>query len=204
MDFHGFYFITDGRLSRNGVVKDVEDAIRSGATIVQYREKKKDIGPMVEEARAIGGVCEGKALFLVNDRVDVCLAVGADGVHLGQSDMDYRTARRLLDERIIGVTIHDVEEAKGAEAMGADYVGVSPIFETKTKSDAGEAGGLELVKGVAEAISIPKVAIGGITLENAKSVIEAGADTVCAISATAGDDVEGKVRRFKEILDTSR
>jgi thiamine-phosphate pyrophosphorylase len=200
MNFSGFYFITDNSLTKSGIAKDVEDAIKGGATIVQYREKCKDTGPMIEEALGIKKICKGKALFLINDRVDVCLAVDADGVHLGQSDMSYTTARRLLGEKIIGVTVHNLKEAKEAEAIGADYLGLSPIFETKMKSDAGKAVGLKTLKEVAEAMSIPVVAIGGIDLSNAKTVMDAGTTTLCAISATVGKDVEKEVKKFNEII----
>jgi thiamine-phosphate pyrophosphorylase len=200
MNFKGFYFITDSSLTTRNIVNDVEEAIKGGATIVQYREKDKDIGPMVEEARAVKKVCDGKATFLINDRVDVCLAVDADGVHLGQMDMDYHTARRLLGDKIIGVTVHDLEEAKTAEADDADYVGVSPIFHTDTKRDAGPAAGLELIKEVRANIVLPIVAIGGIKLDNTQSVLDAGADTVCAMSATIGDNVEEKVGEFNKLI----
>ncbi len=205
MNFKGFYFITDSGLTKQGIVKDVEDAIGGGATIIQYREKQKDTGPMVEEARAIKEICEGKATFLINDRVDVCLAVGADGAHLGQSDMPYGDARELLGEgRTIGLTAHNLEEAKGAEAIGADYVAVSPVFETKTKSDAGPAAGLDLVKNASEALAIPIVAIGGITPENAGSVMGAGATTLCALSATIGEGTKERVGEFARIRDASK
>jgi len=202
MNFHGFYFITDSGLSKNGIIKDVEAAIRGGATIIQYREKCKDIGAMVIEAREIKKVCRGKASLIINDRVDVCLAADADGVHLGQTDMDYQTARKLLGGgKTIGITVHDLKEARAAEAMGADYLGLSPVFETKTKGDAGRAAGLNFVRDVSGAVSIPTVAIGGINLENAVSVMKAGATTLCAISATVGSaDVEKAVREFTEII----
>ena len=204
MNFNGFYFITDSKLSKRGIVKDVEDAIRGGSRIVQYREKSKDTWPMMKDASAIKNACKGKAMFLINDRVDVCLAVDADGVHLGQSDMPYRKARELLGEKIIGLTAHNLEEARAAEAIGADYVAVSPIFETKTKGDAGPAVGLDLVREVSKVLAIPIVAIGGINLENAKSVIEAGATTLCAMSATIGVDVERRVRAFTNIINASK
>lgn len=201
MDFSGFYFITDSGLTKEGVVKDAEAAIRGGATVIQYREKCKDTGFMVEEALKIKKICAGKATFLINDRVDVCLATDADGVHIGQTDMSYSMARKLLgDGKIIGITVHSLKEAKEAEAMGADYIGLSPIFETKTKSDAGKAIGLMALKEVCYAVSIPVVAIGGITLENARDVIVAGAATFCAISAAAGKDVGKKVGEFGKII----
>lgn len=201
MNFHGFYFITDNSLTKQGVAKDVESAIRGGATIVQYREKSKETKPMIEEALKLKKLCEGKAIFLINDRVDVALAVDADGIHLGQTDMGYTTARRLLgDGKIIGVTVHALKEAKEAEAVGADYIGLSPVFATRTKTDAGPAVGLRTLKEVSAGVSIPVVAIGGITLGNARSVMEAGATTLCAISATTGSSVESKVREFSAII----
>ncbi len=99
---------------------------------------------------------------MINDRVDIALAVDADGVHLGLEDAPYDIARKQLPNKIIGLTIHNVKEAVEAEKIGADYVGVSPIFETKTKPDAGPAAGLQLIKDVKEAIKIPFVAIGGV------------------------------------------
>ncbi len=200
MNFSGFYFITDSSLTKKGAVKDVEAALKGGATVVQYREKSKETGPMVEEALRIKDLCKGKALLLINDRVDIALAVDADGVHLGQSDLSYTTARKLLGEKIIGVTVHNLKEAKEAEAMGADYLGFSPVFGTKTKSDAGNAAGLKSLKEVCEFASIPVVAIGGITLDNARSVMDAGATTFCAISATVGKDVESEVKKFNKII----
>jgi len=200
MNFNGFYSITDSTLTKKGIIEDVEAAIKGGATIVQYREKNLDTGLMIEEALKIKKICEGRATIIINDRVDVALAVDAGGVHLGQTDMPYAAARRLLGDKIIGVTIHNLKEAKEAEAMGADYMALSPIFSTKTKSDAGPAAGLKVLKEVSESASIPVVAIGGITLENARDVMKAGATTLCAISATAGEDVEKKVKEFTKII----
>jgi thiamine-phosphate pyrophosphorylase len=198
--FTGFYFITDSKLSKNGILRDVEDAIKGGATIIQYREKEKDTGPMVEEARALKRICEGRATLLINDRVDVCLAVDADGVHLGQSDMTYGDAYKLLSNKIIGVTVHNVDEAVDAMKKGADYLGVSPIFHTDTKEDAGPASGLKLLEEVSGCVDLPIVAIGGIKLDNVRSVINAGAVTVCAMSATIGENTEERVRQFTQLL----
>ena len=129
---------------------------------------------MAEEAAAIRELCKDKAIFLVNDRVDVALAAGADGVHLGQDDMPYSNARPFFDKGIIGITVHVAEEAADAEKMGADYVGVSPVFETRTKEDAGKAAGLGLIREVKEKVRIPIVAIGGITLDNVSDARKAG------------------------------
>ncbi|HID71688.1 MAG TPA: thiamine phosphate synthase [Thermoplasmata archaeon] len=201
-----FYFINDSRLTKKGNRSDVENALRAGCKIIQYREKNKCTKDMVEEAEELRRLCENRAFFLVNDRVDVALAVDAHGVHLGQDDMPFKIARKLLgEEKIIGLTVHNLEEARAAEEMGADYVGLSPIFPTKTKEDAGQAQGLELVRRVCPQISIPVVAIGGITKENVKSVIEAGADGVAAISAVVcAKDVYKEVSDFIKIIKRNK
>ncbi len=201
-----FYFVTDSSLTRKTVIEDVESALKSGVKIIQYREKNKSTREMVEEAALIKEMCARKAIFLINDRVDIALAVEADGVHLGQEDMPYPAARRLLGKnRIIGITAHSAEEAALAEKDGADYIGASPVFDTMTKPDAGKQGGLDLVRAIRKKIKIPVVAIGGIKINNVAAVIEAGADSASAISATiASDDVEKECRRFIEIISHSK
>ncbi len=199
-----FYFVTDSGLTRNSVIDDVRAAVKAGVKIVQYREKSKSTKEMVEEASRIKEICRNKAIFLVNDRIDVALAVDADGVHLGQDDMPYRTARKILGDRIIGLTVHDIQEAAESEKLGADYVGASPIFTTKTKLDAGKAAGLRLLRGIKKHTNLPVVAIGGIDLENAGSVIRAGADSAVAISAVVTKDVEVECRKFIRKIQESK
>ena len=163
----GYYFITDTGLSRAGNVKDVRRALTAGVGIVQYRAKETGTRVMLAEAQELKSLCQG-AIFLVNDRVDVALAVDADGVHLGQEDMPYETARRLLGpDKIIGITVSTLAEARTAARQGADYLGVSPIFFTRTKPDAGLPAGLTLLRDIRDAVSLPLAAIGGITHENA-------------------------------------
>jgi len=198
------YLITNSKLTRKSVIDDAKAAVKAGVKIIQYREKEKSTKEMIEEAKKIKYICdENNVIFLINDRVDVALAVDADGVHLGTEDMPYNTARKLLKEKIIGLTVHNIEEASEAEKAGADYVGISPIFETKTKLDAGPAAGLQLIKDVKRKINIPFVAIGGINLENLKSVLEAGAKSVVAISAiVTKNDVEGECKKFIKIMNS--
>lgn len=199
MKLSGFYFITEKKLCDKDVVESVRDAVCGGATVVQYREKDAGTRQMFHEAEKMRADCQGKALFLINDRVDVALAVDADGVHLGQEDMSLHTARRLLgDEKVIGVTVHDLGEALEAEAGGADYLGVSPIFATLTKMDAGEPMGADLITEIRENTTLPLAAIGGINRDNVDEVLEAGADMVCAVSATVKGDIEDNVRFFAE------
>jgi len=201
-----FYFITDSNLTRQGTLKDVEAAVGAGCKIIQYREKNKSTREMVEEALEIKKLCLGRAIFLVNDRVDVALAVNADGVHIGQDDMPFHTARRLLgEEKIIGLTTHNLEESKAAEEMGADYIGLSSIYSSTTKTDAGEGQGPGLIRKVVPEMGIPVVAIGGITMENVKEVMQAGADAAVAISAVlCTADAGREVAEFIKVIRENR
>lgn len=201
------YFITDSRLTRKTVLEDVKSAIRAGVKIIQYREKGGSTGDMIKEAKATGELCKkNNVLFIINDRVDIVLAVDADGVHLGNKDMTYSIARKILgSKKIIGLTVHNIREAVEAERIGADYVGVSPIFETKTKLDAGRPAGLKLIKDIKKAIKIPLVAIGGINENNIGSVIEAGARSIAAISAiVTKDNVEKECKKFREVIKSEK
>ena len=197
------YFITDSNLTKKTILEDVKSAIRAGVKIIQYREKGESTGDMIKEAKATGELCKkNNVLFIINDRVDIVLAVDADGVHLGNKDMTYSIARKILgSKKIIGLTVHNIREAVEAERIGADYVGVSPIFETKTKLDAGRPAGLKLIKDIKKAIKIPFVAIGGINENNLGSVIEAGARSIAAISAiVTKDNVEKECKKFREVI----
>lgn len=198
-----FYLVTDSGLSKKGTLSDVQEAVESGCRIVQYREKNKSTKEMVYEASEIKRICSGKAIFLVNDRIDVALAVNADGVHIGQDDMPIETAIRLLGEdKIIGLSVRNREEAVQAEKAGADYVGLGPIFDTATKKDAGNGIGPLKIKEVKAAIKLPVVAIGGINKENCESVVQNGADSLVAISAVVcSDDVKWETKYF---IDTIR
>lgn len=194
----GYYFITDADFSKNGNESDVEKAVEAGVTVVQHRRKLDDTETFIKEAKILKKICKGKSLFIINDRVGIALSVDADGVHLGQGDMPYDTARKLLGkDKIIGVTVHDVKKAIQAENKGANYLGVSPIFSTTTKSDAGKPCGIEVIKEIKKNCKVPIVAIGGITLDNAKEVVEAGADAICAISVVVTkDDIKKEIQKF--------
>lgn len=197
----GYYFITDSGLSRAGNINDVEQAEACGVCVVQYRNKNAETRAMYEEAIKLKEICHD-ALFLINDRIDIALAIDADGVHLGQSDMPYRAARKILGpEKIIGITVHNLAEAVEAQRSGADYLGVSPIFQTATKSDAGKPAGIVLIEEIRARVDIPLIAIGGIDLGNAPEVVRAGADGLCAISAVvAKESVGGEIRKFQELF----
>ncbi|MFY1110611.1 MAG: thiamine phosphate synthase [Methanosarcinaceae archaeon] len=202
LDEIDFYLVTDSDLSRKGTLSDVGDAVESGCKIIQYREKNKNTKEMINEASEIKKICRDNAIFLVNDRIDVALAAGADGVHIGQDDMPIDIARKLLGaEKIIGLTVHNRDEAIEAEQKGADYVGLGPIFDTSTKKDAGKGIGSDRIREVKNAIKIPVVAIGGINKENCRNVIESGADSLVAISAiVCSEDVKRETQDFIEII----
>jgi len=197
----GFYFITDTSLSRKGNISDVKNALAAGAEVVQYRNKTASTKEMYEEALKLRRICKD-ATFLINDRVDIALAVNADGVHLGGKDLPYEIARRLLGKKkTIGLTVHNVRGALLAQKLGVDYLGVSPIFFTGTKQDAGKPIGLEMLKKIKKNISLPIVAIGGINLSNTPEVILAGADAVSAISAVVSKaDVKREILKFQQLF----
>ena len=197
----GYYFITEASLSRAGNLSDVAAAVAAKVRVVQYREKQGLTGELVAEARQLRELCRG-TLFLINDRVDLALEVGADGVHVGQEDLSCHEARqRMGPDKIIGVTVHSVAEALAAQAGGADYLGVSPIFSTATKADAGAPAGVALLAEIRRRVTLPLVAIGGITLAKAPAVIAAGADAVCAIAAVVTrPEVQAEIDKFQKLF----
>jgi len=197
-----FYFITDSKLSKKGIFSDVNDALKAGCKIIQYREKNKDLESMVYEAKRLKKNCKDKAIFLINDNLDVALAVDADGIHIGKSDVSFKDAKKLLgSKKIIGFSVDNVKEAIDAEIAGVDYVGLGPIFNTSTKKDVGKLCGIEMLKNVRNNIRIPIVAIGGITKKNVDEVVRNGADAVAAISSVVcSDDVYREVNDFINII----
>jgi len=201
-----FYFITDSNLTKNSIISDVKNALNAGCKVVQYREKNKDLQKMIKEAKKIKEVCEGKALFIVNDDLDVALAVDADGLHVGKDDISYENARKKLGpNKIIGLTVHNTKEAVDAEILGADYIGLAPIFKTETKKDAIEPIGLSEIKLVRKNVNIPIVALGGIKKENIKDIISAGADSIAAISAViSSENVFNETKEFLKIIKESK
>ena len=202
------YLVTDAGLSRGRPqVQVVEAALRGGVTVVQYREKSASTRVMIQEAAELARLCSAVGVpFIVNDRVDVALAVNADGVHVGQDDMPAVVARRMIGKRkILGVSAGSAEEARKAEAEGADYIGASPIFATPTKPDAPPAMGIEGLRLLAKAVSIPVVAIGGMNAQNAAAIMEAGAAGVAVVSAiVAADDVEAAAREIRAAAEKVR
>lgn len=198
------YVVTDGDLSRGRSDAEVARlAFEGGADVVQLRMKHADGGEMLEQAKLIRGYADEMCkLFIVNDRVDIAMASGADGVHLGQTDMPLEDARRLMgDDAIIGISVDNVAQAIAAEEGGADYVGVGAIFKTSTKPDAQQGVGLGAIYEVREAVDIPVVAIGGINRGNIQDVIRAGADAAAVVSAVvAQDDVRSAAHELRDLI----
>ena len=188
---YSLYLVTDRSLSRGRATAEiVRAAVAGGVTCVQLREKSCGTREFIEEARALVAVLRDTGVpLIVNDRVDVALAAGANGVHLGQRDMALADARRLGPPGwIIGISAESVEDAIRAEREGADYIGVSPVFATPTKTDTAPPLGLEGLRAIRAAVKIPLVAIGGIQMANARDVIRAGADGLAVVSAIASAD----------------
>lgn len=205
---YGLYVLTDSMLAHGRAHCDVVGAaLRGGATLVQYREKDASTARMIEEALALRSLCHASGVpLIVNDRVDLALAVEADGVHLGPDDMPVSLARRLLGPRkILGVSAGNVDEARAAIAAGADYLGVGALFATVTKADAGEPIGIQGLRQIAQISTVPVVGIAGINRSNAVDVIRAGAAGIAVVSAVVGaEDVECAARGLRAIVEESR
>lgn len=202
---YSLYVITDRRTAgERPIPLVVEAAIRGGASVVQLREKGATTREMLALGRALLKLTRQAGLpLLVNDRIDVALALDAEGVHVGHDDMPAGLARGLIGpDRILGVSAETVEQAQEAEAAGADYLGVGDIFGTSSKPDAKEPIGLGRLAEIAQLVSIPVVGIGGITLENAAVVIQAGARGVAVIRAVVGaPDPAAAARRLRQIVE---
>lgn len=197
------YAVTDRRwLGGRRLADQVEEALKGGVTFVQLREKDLDEERFLEEAREIKELCgRYQVPFVINDNVDIAQAVDADGVHVGQSDMEAGDVRaRLGQDKIIGVSAQTVEQALLAESRGADYLGVGAVFATGSKADASEVDH-ETVKAICQAVHIPVIAIGGITGENVGALTGTGVCGVAVISAIfAQEDVEEGTRNLKEAV----
>lgn len=192
---------TDGT---DGLLRQVADAIDGGATMVQLREKHLDDAAFLEEAKAFVALCREKgAVSIINDRADIALESGADGVHVGQEDLTAAQARQLLGpDKIVGVSAHNVEEALAAKAAGADYLGVGAAFVTGTKADAKPIS-QDTIRAVTAAVEIPAVAIGGITRENVTELAGCGLAGVAVVSALfAKPDVKAAARELLALVET--
>lgn len=199
------YLITDRDLAAGRPLEDVvAAAVRGGVTAVQLREKRLATAAFIETAvRLKSLLAPSRVPLLINDRVDVALASGADGVHLGQSDAPPEEARRILGpDAIIGLSVENPAQAVAAANRGADYLGVGPIFPTPTKGDAGPAWGPEGLRCLRAATALPLAAIGGLNAANAAAVLAAGADGLAVVSAImAASDPEAAARELRRIID---
>ncbi len=186
------YAVTDRSWLGNGTLSDaVEAALRGGATMVQLREKSLTQADFLQEAKTLAALCARFQIpFLINDNLEIALACNADGVHVGQDDMDPQKARALLGPgKILGVSAHTVDQALAAEKTGADYLGVGAVFSTATKQDAASVP-LETVREICQAVSIPVVAIGGISADNILSLQNSGVVGAAVVSALfAAEDI---------------
>jgi thiamine-phosphate diphosphorylase len=201
------YVVLDRTAARGRDLEDIlSGTITGGCRMVQLREKEWPSGRLLPLAERLRERCRHAGVtFIVNDRVDVALAVDADGVHLGQDDLPPRAARPLLRrDMLLGLSTHSLVQARVAQSEGADYVAVGAMFPTATKPDF-ELVGPELMRNVRPHVRVPLVGIGGITVENVGQVIAAGADGVAVISAVcAADDPAAATRRFLHAIRESR
>ncbi|MBQ3514357.1 MAG: thiamine phosphate synthase [Lachnospiraceae bacterium] len=205
MDWNGekllLYAVTDRAWTKHQtLIQQIESALKGGVTCVQLREKELEEEELIKEALKIGELCKKYQVpFLMNDRVDIAMACNADGVHLGQGDMGISEARKLLGkDKIIGATAKNVEQAKKAEAEGADYLGVGAVFGSTTKKDAIPIT-KEQLREITASVSIPVVAIGGINRKNIFELSGTGIYGVAVVSGIfAAEDIEKECRLLCE------
>ena len=201
-DTKKLYLVTDYRIPFNELLEKTKEALIGGVSIVQYRAKNKKTKEMCKEAKELKKLCdEFGALFLVNDRIDVALAVKANGVHIGQDDMEVFIAREIMPkDAVIGVTVHNKEEALKAIKEGADNLGVGALFSTNSKDDA-TLMTLETLREIKSVSNIPLYGIGGITPYNLNKDILENLDGVAVISALLNSDkIREKSKEFLNIL----
>ena len=198
------YAVTDRAwVGRQTLPEQVEAALKGGATCVQLREKELDGAAFLEEARTLAALCRRYGVpLIINDNVEVALASGADGVHVGQDDLTVEQVRRLAGDRlIVGVSAHTVEQALAAQAGGADYLGVGAVFATATKSDA-HVLPRETLAEICRAVDIPVVAIGGIGEDNLLQLAGTGVDGAALVSAIfSAPDIEGQCRKLRALSE---
>ena len=198
------YAVTDRAwVGKQSLYQQVEAALKGGVTCVQLREKELDEARFLQEARDICALChQYKVPFIVNDNVDIAIACGADGVHVGQEDMEAgKVRRRVGDAMILGVSAHTVEEARQAVRDGADYLGVGAVFPTNTKTDAGRMSN-ETLRAICGAVNVPIVAIGGINQNNIGKLAGSGVGGVALVSAIfSAKDIEGTCRELRTLSE---
>ncbi|MBW2482981.1 MAG: thiamine phosphate synthase [Desulfobacterales bacterium] len=205
---YSLYLVTDrGLACGRSNLEVVTAAVDGGTTVVQLREKDCPTLEFIQQAQSIKAFLRKRNIpLIINDRVDIAQAVKADGVHLGQSDMPLEMAKGILgNTMIIGISAESIEDAITAEKGGADYLGISPIYATPTKTNTAPALGLEGLREIRKAVSLPLVGIGGLNKDNAADVIRNGADGVAVVSAiVAADDPAAAARELKQVINEAR
>lgn len=200
------YAVTDRRwCGKQTLFEQIKDAIDGGITCLQLREKGLDSGSFLSEANDIKELCRQNGVpFIINDNVQVAIDCGADGVHIGQEDMEASKVRKLIgDNMLLGVSAQTVEQAKKAEADGADYLGVGAVFSTSTKTDAADVS-LDTLKNICDAVNIPVVAIGGINAGNISKLAGTGIDGAALVSAIfAAGDIKSECKLLKSALEAA-
>ncbi len=198
------YAVTDRAwVGAQTLYEQVEEALRGGVTCVQLREKALNDGEFLQEAKELHALCRRYGVpFIVNDNVDVAIACGAEGIHVGQEDMAAGDVRRRVgDEMLLGVSVHTVEEAREAVASGADYLGLGAVFPTSTKTDV-EQMTKETLRAICEAVDVPVVAIGGINKRNIGTLAGSGVDGVALVSAIfSAPDIEAACRELRTLAE---
>ncbi len=198
---YSLYLVTDrGILKGRSLLAAVEEAIRGGVSLLQLREKElcsRDFYQIALKLKELANSCN--VPLIINDRLDIALAVGADGVHVGQEDLPLEVARKILGPgKILGYSVSNIAEAAYGEKNGADYLGAGPVYPTGSKLDAVDPIGIEGIRAIKESVSIPVVAIGGISRTNAAEVKKSGIDGFSVISAVlGGPQVEENARCLK-------
>ncbi len=199
------YLVVDPRLCRD-IAEVVEAAVDGGVTLVQLRDKQGATRRLVDQARVLKEVLAPRGVpLLINDRADVALAAGADGVHLGQQDMDPADARRMLGaDAVVGLTVRSLAEARAAPRAAVDYVSIGGVFPTPSKNNPDPPIGTQGLARIAAALDLPLVAIAGITRENAAEVIRAGVQGIAVVSAVcAAPDVRAAAAELRRIVDAA-
>ena len=200
------YVLISSNIAKKSVKETARLVIDGGADTVQLREKTISDSKFISLAREVRDITTKRgSLLIINDRVHVVRKVNADGIHLGQQDMSALEARNIIgDEKIIGVSTHSITQARQAQKDGADYIAIGPIYPTSTKGHEPSVG-IEIIHEISEAVSIPIIAIGAITLENLDEVLKAGASRIAVCSAIIGSkDIYSSTRQFKEKLGETK
>jgi thiamine-phosphate pyrophosphorylase len=202
------YLVTDRSLSLGRPLETVvEEAVKGGATMVQLREKDASTLDFYNLAMRLKSILKPYNVpLIINDRLDIALACDAEGLHIGQSDMPYTVARRLFGkDKIIGLSVESVEDAIEANNLDVDYIGISPVFSTLTKTDTATALGLGGIREITRISGHPSVGIGGVNLTNAQDIIQAGANGISVVSAImSAPDPQQSARQLKEIVNKSK